>query len=379
MLEPFYDVGHSTALRVLLLTDGCNNVGRRPQEVLAKALRLGAVVDVIAVGQAPESSLLKIVAATGGESYLITDLREGFDLLEAESVVSVRERISTARAAYACKFESIAEKPVVRAADLTCKMGLDPQLSAMPVVDVGSFSDIRALRASEKTPSQKRIMEELHKIAVGDASMWAHSAEGVHIFPAPGHVNFWRVLLDGPADSPFSGGVFVLNMVAPDTYPSSPPQLSFETPIYHSNVSSSGKICLDLLQDKWSPALSISRCLEAVRALLKKPDPENALRQWIAELSLAYYSSGGTDQRYWVEALACTQRNAATPVAEWKSRWGVQNASNLPGDSLTVTGPTGTSDALPTRAGVVGSQTLSVFGRSFFAHCMTAGSRQGHV
>merc|ERR1719316_2317896 len=110
----------------------------------------------------------------------------------------------------------------------------------------------------------------------------------MHIFPAPEDLHFWRVLLEGPNDSPFQGGVFALNVQIPQNYPLRPPQITFETPIYHCNVSDSGQICMGILQDAWSPTLTVPRCLEAVRMLLKQPCPDDALRQWIAELTIAH-------------------------------------------------------------------------------------------
>ena len=69
----------------------------------------------------------------------------------------------------------------------------------------------------------------------------------------------WQATIMGPPDSPYSGGVFFLNVNFPSDYPFKPPKLHFTTKIYHCNVNSNGAICLDILKDQWSPALTISK------------------------------------------------------------------------------------------------------------------------
>merc|ERR1719159_673760 len=160
----------------------------------------------------------------------------------------------------------------------------------------------------------KRVLTELKKIASVGAG------EGLHVFPASDNVLFWRVLLEGPPSTPFEGGVFALTVEIPDAYPLQAPRINFETPIYHCNMSDSGKICLDLLQDRWNPTTTVAKALQAVRELVKEPDTDNALRQWIAELTLAFRQHG--DPRYPDLVREHTGKEAAMTVVEWRAKWG---------------------------------------------------------
>ena len=88
----------------------------------------------------------------------------------------------------------------------------------------------------------------------------------------------------GPEGSPYHGGIFFLNIEFPADYPFKPPRLVFETPIYHCNINSNGSICLDILKDQWSPALTISKVLLSICSLMDDPNPNDPLVPSIADL-----------------------------------------------------------------------------------------------
>ena len=63
----------------------------------------------------------------------------------------------------------------------------------------------------------------------------------------------------GPSESPYAGGLFSLHIHIPTDYPFAPPKVQFVTKICHPNVRPDGSICLDILKDQWSPALTINK------------------------------------------------------------------------------------------------------------------------
>lgn len=94
----------------------------------------------------------------------------------------------------------------------------------------------------------------------------------------------WQATIMGPEGSPYHGGVFNLSIDFPADYPFKSPRIVFTTPIYHCNINSSGGICLDILKDQWSPALTISKVLLSICSLMDDPNPNDPLVPTIAEL-----------------------------------------------------------------------------------------------
>ena len=94
----------------------------------------------------------------------------------------------------------------------------------------------------------------------------------------------WEGVIFGPADSPYAGGVFKLNIIFPTDYPFKSPTITFTTRIYHPNINSAGSICLDILKTQWSPALTIGKVLLSICSLLTDPNPNDPLVPEIANV-----------------------------------------------------------------------------------------------
>jgi len=93
----------------------------------------------------------------------------------------------------------------------------------------------------------------------------------------------WRATITGPEDTPYYGGIFTLDIHFPTDYPFKAPKCNFTTKIYHPNINSAGSICVDILRDNWSPALTISKVLLSISSLLDEPNPDDPLEPEIAK------------------------------------------------------------------------------------------------
>ncbi len=89
-----------------------------------------------------------------------------------------------------------------------------------------------------------------------------------------------KATIKGSEDSVYEGGLFVIDIQIVDNYPYKPPKMKFDTKIWHPNISSqTGAICLDILKDEWSPALSIRTALRSLQALMTSPEPGKLTRR----------------------------------------------------------------------------------------------------
>merc|ERR1711934_949718 len=115
--------------------------------------------------------------------------------------------------------------------------------------------------------------------------------------------------INGPKDTVYEGGVFVVDIEIKGVYPFEPPKMRFMTKIYHPNVSSqNGAICLDILKDQWSPALTIKTALLSLQALLCSPEPNDPQDAVVAKQYLSDYALFESQAKHWTETYASAKK-----------------------------------------------------------------------
>jgi ubiquitin-conjugating enzyme E2 D/E len=109
----------------------------------------------------------------------------------------------------------------------------------------------------------------------------------------------WEGMILGPTDTPYVGGLFKLEIHFPTDYPFKPPKVLFKTKIYHPNISPSGNICLDILKNQWSPALTIGKVLLSISSLLSDANPKDPLVPEIANIYIENRALYDKNAREW--------------------------------------------------------------------------------
>lgn len=76
---------------------------------------------------------------------------------------------------------------------------------------------------------------------------------------------FRNAVIIGPADTPFEDGTFRLVMQFEEQYPNKPPAVKFISQMFHPNVYATGELCLDILQNRWSPTYDVAAVLTSIQ------------------------------------------------------------------------------------------------------------------
>jgi ubiquitin-conjugating enzyme E2 C len=124
----------------------------------------------------------------------------------------------------------------------------------------------------------KRLQTELMQLMLS-------ATPGISAFPdTPSDLLAWTATIAGPAETPYASLSLKLSFAFPANYPYAPPTVLFKTPIYHPNVDFSGRICLDILKDKWSAVYNVQSVLLSLQSLLGEPNNSSPLNGQAAQL-----------------------------------------------------------------------------------------------
>ncbi|GAA5968186.1 hypothetical protein JCM3765_003696 [Sporobolomyces pararoseus] len=124
----------------------------------------------------------------------------------------------------------------------------------------------------------------------------------------------------GPTGTPYEGGWFKVDVIAPERYPFEPLKMKFITKVYHPNVSSqSGYICLDILKTSWSPVFTLRTCLVSLQSLLSTPEPSDPQDAIVAKHYLTDRKGFQETAKYWTEVYAAPPTTTTTTSTKGSS------------------------------------------------------------
>ncbi|KAL8569276.1 Ubiquitin-conjugating enzyme E2 A [Nucella lapillus] len=127
------------------------------------------------------------------------------------------------------------------------------------------------------TPARRRLMRDFKRLQEDPPA-------GVSGAPSDNNIMLWNAVIFGPHDTPFEDGTFKLTIEFTEEYPNKPPSVRFISKMFHPNVYADGSICLDILQNRWSPTYDVSAILTSIQSLLHDPNPNSPANNEAAQL-----------------------------------------------------------------------------------------------
>ncbi|KAF3789486.1 Ubiquitin-conjugating enzyme E2 2 [Nymphaea thermarum] len=144
------------------------------------------------------------------------------------------------------------------------------------------------------TPARKRLMRDFKRLQQDPPA-------GISGAPQDNNIMLWNAVIFGPDDTPWDGGTFKLTLQFTEDYPNKPPTVRFVSRMFHPNskgmmyalfgvcwlmpclsfwnmvpiVYADGSICLDILQNQWSPIYDVAAILTSIQSLLCDPNPNS--------------------------------------------------------------------------------------------------------
>ncbi|WZZ18974.1 hypothetical protein YC2023_112063 [Brassica napus] len=126
----------------------------------------------------------------------------------------------------------------------------------------------RLCHMSMSTPARKRLMRDFKRLQQDPPA-------GISGAPQDNNIMLWNAVIFGPDDTPWDGGTFKLSLQFSEDYPNKPPTVRFVSRMFHPNIYADGSICLDILQNQWSPIYDVAAILTSIQSLLCDPNPNS--------------------------------------------------------------------------------------------------------
>lgn len=231
--------------RIICLSDGDDTSStRQVNDVVRLLMQNEIVVDSVCIGNEENSSLRTVSFLTGGYKFVPKTIEDASALCELEPVLSIFERPPVARqplisAISVTRFSYRATPdPVTRdqfPARRTHENLNDSFIQIRKIEKVASQQLSQSSTAATSSIRSRRLLLEIRDIA-------AHPHPSYDVYVSETNMGFWKIALQGPSESAYASGCFVLYLAMGDDYPRRAPQGRFVTPVFHPNVNRHGRI-----------------------------------------------------------------------------------------------------------------------------------------
>ncbi|EPE30278.1 UBC-like protein [Glarea lozoyensis ATCC 20868] len=320
-----------TKCRIIVLTDGeDNNSDWTPQAVAQFLTTNSILLDAVVLGSKKEDQpncpktkeLFKIARNTGGYAFAPQTQQALFQIFLLETVVDIRTRPYVAGEEFSA-WADFAPKRADMANPFDfppCRPHANLDDHFIALADAERFMT-RLAQSSQRSVSARSVATRFSRATTAASAggisrillsevkaMIENPHEYMDTYVSQSNMGFWKVAMQGPPDSAYSEGTFLIYIEIGSEFPRKPPSARFITPMLHPNITKHGRICHPIFSREWSPVTRVYQVLQQVYGILMAQeardaiDPLSSLRFWSDP------DQGRKDVREYVTKFGCRTR-----------------------------------------------------------------------
>lgn len=291
----------NASTRILLITNhkSKHEIDEEMNDVCLKLFEYKFILDSVILGSYEsekdiDTGLITLSHISFGMSFNPTTITEGIDLFETSSFLDYNDRdvshhnhpiIGNDRSTHPNKIKlEMIDVDFLQCGSEFASFNKEIRnkfiYRAQNNVRLSTPSHIVYMNRNDQIPNKRfrRILRELYYISqIMDKTDDDYDNDLI-IYTYSTNLDNWIVYLKGTDGTIYENKWFELYVSFPDIYPDGPPIVRFISIPYHLNISLEGRMCLNIVEKGYMPALHVYNILQEVKELFLMPNKDSAIQ-----------------------------------------------------------------------------------------------------
>lgn len=114
-----------------------------------------------------------------------------------------------------------------------------------------------------------------NRLSLEWGKIWDNPIPNIMVGLKNGNILVWRASITGPVDTPYYGGLFIMEIYFLEGYPERAPIFRMITPIFHVNINPDGIVCINVLKNGYNPDFEVGYLISCITVLLTIPNADD--------------------------------------------------------------------------------------------------------